>query len=272
MGKGLEEEHNAKHPVRIWTWKQWDSNTFQWNDSFPFYKHPPTRAPKKTGLSFPAASLCFSCRSPWLTSLWPAQTLDPASSHCPAGPPIQPCAQWQWPADHAFLPRGADAPWAIVWEATLLPYGCPCGTLINSCERLPILANVKRGPEKASQSFSSEVPQPAKQYAIIQCLQFIFLCSSPTVTLERKLICRKIAPASELLLQNVWWPKTLVSVGTYSHRKCKEFWKAVFSFKNRPPHPPSQGDAFFSFYSLLLFLTCVLKLALSLFSSLPSSY
>lgn len=82
------------------------------------------------------------------------------------------------------------------------PMAAPAGHS-NSCERLPVLANVKRGPGKASQSFSSEVPQPAKQYAIIQCLQFIFLCSSPTVTLERKLICRKIAPASELLLQNV---------------------------------------------------------------------
>lgn len=76
------------------------------------------------------------------------------------------------------------------------PHRCPYRTLINSCERLPILAHRKGRPRKASQSISSQVPQPAKQYTIIQWLQFIFLCSSPTVTLERKLICRKIAPAS----------------------------------------------------------------------------
>lgn len=76
------------------------------------------------------------------------------------------------------------------------PHRCPYRTLINSCERLPILAHRKGRPRKASRSISSQVLQPAKQYTIIQRLQFIFLCSSPTVTLERKLICRKIAPAS----------------------------------------------------------------------------
>lgn len=76
------------------------------------------------------------------------------------------------------------------------PHHCPYRTLVNSCERFPTLAHIKGRPGKASRSISSEVPQPAKQYTIIQWLQFIFLCSSPMVTLERKLICRKIAPAS----------------------------------------------------------------------------
>ena len=77
--------------------------------------------------------------------------------------------------------------------ATLLTPLLPYRTLINSCERLPTPVHLQARPGKTSWSISSEVPQPAKQYVIIQRLQFIFPCSSHTVTLERKLICRKIA-------------------------------------------------------------------------------
>ena len=80
--------------------------------------------------------------------------------------------------------------------ATLLTPLLPYRTLINSCERLSTPVHLQARPGKTSWSISSEVPQPAKQYTIIQRPQFIFLCSSHTVTLERKLICRKIAPAS----------------------------------------------------------------------------
>lgn len=49
-------------PVRLWTWKQWDTHAFQWTHSFSLYKQLPTPRPRprKASLSFPATLLCFS--------------------------------------------------------------------------------------------------------------------------------------------------------------------------------------------------------------------
>lgn len=91
--------------------------------------------------------------------------------------------------------EGAAAPRAIVCGAAGLPSAAPAGPRPSAGPQ-----ERGRGPPGASVQRSP----PATQSAIVQRRQSISLRSSPTVTLERKIICRKIAPAGErLLLPNV---------------------------------------------------------------------
>lgn len=157
-------------PGRIWTWKQWNTNASRWTDSLLFCKHP-RRIPfalnclnhcRALGPSnpqgksiYPVLLQCFSTLPLFSVlcdqhKVWTLPLLAVLPGHLSS--PAVSCTDQQ---TVPLLPSGADALWPLFMGPHCRPHRCPSRTLVNSCERLPILAYIKGRPENASRSISS---------------------------------------------------------------------------------------------------------------------
>lgn len=165
-GRRSKEEHKAEHSNQNLDLKTMRHKHFSWTDSFSFHKHSSSAPTPKENWSIMACcsdvfsrfllAHCFATSTNFGHCLFSLACLATCPGLCSTVMTSRPCLSCQ--VD--LMLRGP------LFVGPLLSHGCPYRTLINSCERFPILAHIKGRPGKL---LGASVQRSRTSQTILNC-------------------------------------------------------------------------------------------------------